>query len=142
MVDYFSTSNSRICDKKDERNDFKSSMSTSVIMNQLLKKQDQILSPEDIASDALTSLSSETEGCWNNQRYIKTPIHWLSTHQTYTTIASSSSEISPNLQQKSIVHRYVSPQPPSFRQGIIDTNTFRSIRKTRSMIFPKSVTFS
>ncbi|KAI4496016.1 hypothetical protein M0802_008231 [Mischocyttarus mexicanus] len=53
MVDYFSTSNSRISVKNDDRNDFKSSMSTSMIVNQSLK-QDQILSPEDIASDALT----------------------------------------------------------------------------------------
>ncbi|XP_043681117.1 uncharacterized protein LOC122635219 [Vespula pensylvanica] len=75
MVDYFSNSNPGICDKNGEKNDLKNSINPS------LKKQDQILSPEDVASDTLTSLFSETAGCLSNQRYIKTPIIRLSTNQ-------------------------------------------------------------
>lgn len=48
MVDYFSNSNPGICDKNGEKNDLKNSINPS------LKKQDQILSPEDVASDTLT----------------------------------------------------------------------------------------
>lgn len=48
MADYFSNSNLGICDDNGERNDLKGSINPS------LKKQDQILSPEDVASDALT----------------------------------------------------------------------------------------
>lgn len=129
----------------------------------LKKKKKKFISLTIYKWNYLSSLFSETAGCLSNQRYIKPPIIRLSTNQvytkwliffiymgiifpfdceqTYTSIPSSSSQIGPNYQRKSIVHRHVSPHPPLLRQGIVETDTFKSARKTRSMVFPKSVTF-
>ncbi|KAK2587283.1 hypothetical protein KPH14_003010 [Odynerus spinipes] len=137
MVDYLSKSSSNISDKNNEKHsDLKACMSTSAIMSSSLKHQDQTLSPEDVASNALTSLFNETVGCINHQRYMKTPIPWLSSRQQYASIPSSSNQAGPNLQRRCIVHRHVSPHPPFSRQGITDVNAFKSVRKTRSMTFP------